>query len=376
MKTKYNTATARERWLLKLNNIRKQIDLIDSKILQLLTSRMEQVVIARKLKKEIYDPGREDQIIQKLRESTNILLKADFLEKVYRTVFDESKKNQERGLEVIAFQGNHGAYSEVAAKNWNALLATVACDQFSDVFDGLNSGIYDFGIVPVENTLGGVVGQVNDLMIHTQLHVVGAIEIPIVHCLLANYECKESEIRKVFSHPQALTQCRHFISHNNFEPNTYFDTAGAAKMIMERASKNAAAIASRLAGELYHLQVIKEGIEDFKKNRTRFLVLSKEKLETQGDKCSLVFSTPNKAGTLFHVLAKFAEKKINLTRIESIPNQFGDFAFFLDFEGSEHDKDVRDILGFLEGETEKFRLIGCYKERKLETIETSTDQFA
>jgi len=337
---------------------------------------MEKVVIARKLKRDVYDPAREEQIIEKLRSSTNILLKADFLEQIYRTLFEESKKNQERGLKVIAFQGQHGAYSEVAARNWDSSLATVPCSQFSDVFDGLSNGIYDYGIVPVENTLGGVVGQVNDLMIHTPLHIVGAIEIPIVHCLLAGYETDPKEIRKVFSHPQALAQCRHFIAKRQFEPTTYFDTAGAAKMIMEQGSKNAAAIASRLAGELYHLNVVEEGIEDFNTNRTRFLVLSKDKIDTQGRKCSVVFSTPNKAGTLFKVLEKFAEKKLNLTRIESIPNQFGKFAFFLDFEGSEHDTAVLDVLAFLEGHTENYRLIGCYNERKLDQVVTSRDQFA
>jgi len=361
---------------LKLKNVRKQIDLIDSKILQLLTSRMEQVVIARKLKKKIYDPDREEQIIEKLRKSTNILLKDDFLENIYRTVFQESRKNQERGLEVIAFQGQHGAYSEVAAHNWNPEYATVACDQFSDVFEGVSEGIYDYGIVPVENTLGGVVGQVNDLMIHSKLHVVGAIEIPIAHCLLVSQECDPAEVVKVYSHPQALTQCRHYITGKGYEPRSFFDTAGAAKMIMEQNAKNAGAIASRLAGELYHLNVVEEGIEDFDKNRTRFLVLSLEKKETRGNKCSIVFSTANKAGTLFHVLEKFAEQQLNLTRIESIPNQFGNFAFFLDFEGSEHDPKVVEVLSFLEKHTDVFRLIGCYQERKLAAVNSEKDQFA
>ncbi|PIE01112.1 MAG: prephenate dehydratase [Acidobacteria bacterium] len=349
---------------MKLKNVREQIDLIDSKILQLLTSRMEQVVIARKLKKEIFDPKREKQILEKLKDSTNILLRADFLEQIYETMFTESKRNQERGLKLIAFQGEHGAYSEVAAHSWNADLATIACERFSNVFEGVQRGIYDLGIVPVENTLGGVVGEVNDLMIHTDLHIVGAIEIPIEHCLLALESANEKTIRKVYSHSQALTQCRHFINKRDYEPVAYFDTAGSARMLMERGTKSMAAIASRWAGDLYHLNVLQEGIEDFETNRTRFLILSKQKIDTDGQKCSIIFSTENKAGSLYSVLQMFASRKVNLTRIESIPNQFGKYVFFLDFEGSEKDDHVQAILGHLEETTRDFRLIGCYNESK------------
>jgi prephenate dehydratase/chorismate mutase/prephenate dehydratase len=253
----------------------------------------------------------------------------------------------------------------VASREWDSTLVPVACSRFALVFEGVKSGLYDFGIVPVENTLGGVVWEVNELLINTDLHVVGAVSLPIQLCLLALPGTNYQEIRSAYSHPQALAQCRHFLARNKLEPLPYPDTAGAAKMLAEERPKASAAIASKLSAELYNLDIIKEGIEDLDINMTRFLVLSKGVNMEEGDKCSLVFSTEHKAGTLFKVLEVFAKKGINLTRIESIPNEPGNYAFFLDFLGSKKDEYVMEALGEAEKITNNFRLMGCYKERKL-----------
>ena len=136
-------------------------------------------------------------------------------------------------------------------------------------------------------------------------------------------------------------------------------------MLMEERPKASAAIASKLAAELYDLEIIKEDIQDLDRNVTRFLVLSSEESKGEGDKCSIIFSTEHKAGTLFHVLEEFAREDINLTRIESIPNEPGNYAFFVDFVGSSKDKNVVEAMKKVKGITTHFKLIGCYKERQV-----------
>jgi len=346
--------------------IREKIDTIDSQILQLLNDRMEQALLVRKFKAEIEDMNREMEIFEKIGNTSMALIQRGFLEKIYTEIIRESKTLQQKGLEVIAFQGEHGAYGEMAAGEWNRELIPFPCNTFAEVFDGVGSGLYEYGIVPVENTLGGSVDQVNQLLIHTDLYVVGAVVLPVHHCLLAPAGANHRDIRTVYSHPQALSQCRQFLSRNSLEPLPYNDTAGAAKMLADKKPKRAGAIASRLAADLYHLEVLKQGIEDLDRNITRFLVLSRKENPEQGEKCSIIFATEHKAGTLFRSLEAFASRHISLTRIESIPNEPGNYAFFLDFEGSSHSDAVVEALQDIKETTTWLRLIGCYNERSVQ----------
>jgi prephenate dehydratase/chorismate mutase/prephenate dehydratase len=350
---------------MNLKTIRKNIDLLDSEILKLLKDRMEQVLLAKKFKSQIEDSQRENEVLERIRQNSTGLINADFIEKIYIEIIKESKNLQQNDWELIAFQGEHGAYGEVASRKWNNYLIPIPCREFADVFDGVKDGLYDFGIVPVENTLGGVVGPVNELLISSELNFVGAVELPIHLCLLALPDTDHREIHSVYSHPQALAQCRQFLARNRLDPIQFHDTAGAAKMLMETRPKASAAIASKLSAALYNLEILKEDIEDLDRNLTRFIVLSREKNLEDGDKCSIIFSTEHKAGTLFRVLEVFAKKNINLTRIESIPDEPGNYAFFLDFDGSNKDKKVVEALGEVKEITRSFRLMGCYKERKV-----------
>ena len=350
---------------MNLEVIRKNIDLLDSELLKLLKDRMEQVLLTKKFKSQIEDRQREKEVLDKIRKNSSGLINADFIEKIYIEIIKESKNLQQNDWELIAFQGEHGAYGEVASREWNSDMVPIPCREFADVFDGVKEGVYDYGIVPVENTLGGNVGQVNDLIIKTDLHFVGAVELPIHLCLLALPETDHREIHSVYSHPQALAQCRNFLARNKLDPVQFHDTAGAAKMLMETRPKASAAIASKLSAELYNLEILKENIEDLERNLTRFIVLSKEENPEDGDKCSVIFSTEHKAGTLFQVLEVFANENINLTRIESIPDEPGSYAFFLDFVGSNKDQNVVRALDRVKDITRSFRLMGCYKERKI-----------
>lgn len=351
---------------MKLDEIRQNIDLIDSKILKLLNDRMEQGLLAKKFKEKIEDPQREKDVLKAVKNNANALLESKFSEDVYNTIIAFSKKLQTKDLIITGFQGEHGAYSEEAVRCYNKEYVTIPCTTFNEVFEGVNSGMYDYGIVPVENTLGGMVGPVNELLINTELNIVGAIEMPVHHSLLMVPGTDHREIREVYSHSQALAQCRRFLSRNNLVPVPFYDTAGAASMLAEKQPRGAACIAGKLAAELYNLEILKENIEDLNSNRTRFLLLSKTVPVDDGSKSTITFSTEHKAGTLFGVLELFARAGINLTRIESIPNEPGNYSFFLDFDGSVKDKTVVETLEKAEEQTSGFKVLGCYNEKIIE----------
>jgi len=349
-----------------LDEIRKKLDKIDFQILKLLNTRMELGLKTKKLKVAIEDYEREAELLDKIRSKSGALIAPKFCEKLFKEIIAESKKLQNKDYKLIGYQGEPGAYGQVAAMEWQKDLVPIPCTEFTQVFENTTSGLYDFGIVPVENTLGGTVSQVNQLVLNTKLFIVGAVELPIHHCLLAQSGTDYRELRAVYSHYQALEQCHHFVVRNNLEPIPYYDTAGAAKMLSENAPKASAAIASKLCAEIYNLDIIKENIEDFDKNITRFLVFSKEENQKNGKKCSIVFSTEHKAGILFKVLELFAKENINLTRIESLPNQQGSFAFFLDFVGAKNDVKVQKTLEAVQSITVNFRFLGCYNEVKVD----------
>ncbi|VVB98330.1 Prephenate dehydratase [uncultured archaeon] len=348
---------------MELEEMRRKIESADYGILKLLNERMEAAVRLRKLKTSIADPEREKEVLKYVRAHSRNMLNPDFSEKLFRLIMEESKALQAREGKLAGFQGEHGAYSEVAALSYDSRFIPMPCTEFNEVFEGVKKGQLDFGLVPVENSLEGAIAQVNDLLIETDLKIAGEISIPIHHNLLALPGTDYRDIRAVYSHPQALAQCRGFISRNKLEPKPFYDTAGAAKMLSEERMKGAAVIASALCAELYNLEIIKENIEDHGSNSTRFLVLAKEAGREQGDKCSIIFSTKHEAGALFRILKVFADAGINLTRIES--RRIRDerkYAFLLDFQGSDKDEKVRKALSAVESESAMYKFMGCYKE--------------
>jgi prephenate dehydratase/chorismate mutase len=351
--------------MMDLKDIRKQIDFLDSRILRLLNDRMEFALMSKKLKTNIEDNDREKALLDRIRQNSPGLINSEFIEKVYKEIIKESKNLQQTDFSLIGFKGQHGAYDEIASREWNTDLIPIPCDGYAQVFEGVRTGLFDYGIVAVENTLGGIVGEVNEILINTDLYVVGAIELPISLCLLVLSGADHREIRTIHSSSQALDQCSNFLSRNNLEPVQCYDSAGAAKMLAEEMPQGAAVIASKLAAEIYGLHVIKEDVDNFGNNVTRFLILSKEENREEGDKCSIVFSTEHRAGTLFNALEIFARKNINLTRIGSIRSSMGDYTFFLDFIGSNKDENVVAALKDVEAVTVNYRFMGCYKEKKI-----------
>ena len=351
-----------------IHYLREEIDRLDFEVLKLLKTRMETALKIRKFKRHdaITDDAREQQVITRVRSHAAALglLHPDFVEHVFNKVIEQSKILQNEGHLLIGFQGEHGAYSEVAARAYNPNFVYIPCLEFGDVFESVSKGFLDLGIVPVENSLGGAITQVNELLIDTDLRVIGDIKIPIHHCLLTLPGTDYREIRMVYSHPQALTQCRNFVSRNRLEPQPYYDTAGAARMLSIDRPQAVAAIASALCAEIYNLEIIKEGIEDHEENRTRFLVISREDAPEPGTKCSIIFSAAHRAGALFEILRVFADARINLTRIESMPNRQdpGNYYFFVDFEGNLADANITAVLEAVQANTVMYKFLGCYRE--------------
>jgi prephenate dehydratase/chorismate mutase/prephenate dehydratase len=355
---------------MNLDDLRKDIDGLDARILALLNERMEKAILTRRFKDGIVDSGREAAVLERVRRSSRCLLDPEFSAGLYKSVLEESKTLQAKKLETIGFQGEHGAYSEMAARAWAPAAATIPCREFVDVFDAVESGLCDYGIVPVENTLGGLIGPVNSILIYTGLRIVAAADMAVSHCLLAVPGSDHREIRTVLSHSQALAQCRRFLSRNKLDPEPFYDTAGAAREVAQTRPKGTAAIASRFAAELYDLDILKESIQDSDNNRTRFFVLAKggarDGVPAGCSKGSAVFSAEgDKAGALYGVLEIFARRGINLTRIESVPDKPGDYAIFIDFEGSDKDERVVQALSEAEKAARGFRLLGFYDEMRI-----------
>jgi prephenate dehydratase/chorismate mutase/prephenate dehydratase len=343
--------------------IRSAIDAIDYEVVKLLSRRMEHALRLKRLKKDVFEPEREREVIERVRSFSHHAASPDFMERLYGMIIDESRRVQGEDLRLVGFQGEHGAYSEVAALRYDQGLVPIPCESFHEVFSLVEAGQLDCGIVPVENSLEGAVTEVSDLLIETKLRVAGEVSIPVHHCLLALPEQDYRDLRTVYSHPQALAQCRESLGRHRLEARPFYDTAGAALMLREQRPAAAAVIASRLCAELYHLEVLNENMEDSDSNATRFLVISKTAGAEGGDKCSVVLSVAHRPGGLFSVLKVLSDADMNMTRIESRPlrKDPGRYAFFVDFEGSDGDERIKAALEGMKKRSTSFTFLGCYK---------------
>ncbi len=267
----------------------------------------------------------------------------------------------------VAFQGERGAYSESAAMTFfKDPIETVPYPTFHDALESTEEGTTDYSILPVENSLEGSVGESYDLLLTTKLIVTGEIYHRIRHCLIG-FDGMD-KIDTVYSHPQALGQCRKFIQDRHLKPVPTYDTAGSVKILLELKKDNIACIASRRAAEIYKVPVIKEGIEDNASNYTRFLVLSKERrAKSQRDKTSIIFSIKHVPGALFDVLEKFHSNKINLTKIESRPTKATpwEYNFYVDLEGNQGDPNIADALEKIKPNTIFLKILGSYPRAEL-----------
>lgn len=268
----------------------------------------------------------------------------------------------------VAFQGERGAYSEEAAFLFFGPRIQVApYEGLPQVFEAVEKGKVDFGIVPIENSLEGSVNETYDLLLGFKLRVSGEINLRVVHCLIASPRTVLSDVKTVYSHPQALAQCRKFLEDVACELVPTYDTAGSVKMIKDKNLADAAAVASERAADIYGMKVISRGIEDKQNNYTRFFVLSKEDAPPSGeDKTSIIFSVKHVPSALFRALEEFAVRNINLTKIESRPTRqkAWEYNFYLDFEGHRTKRRCQEALRGLEKKSIFLKVLGSYPKAK------------
>ena len=275
--------------------------------------------------------------------------------------------------EAIAFQGARGAFSEEATRQLlGPEIAVMPCERFEDIFRGVKEGRAAGAMVPIENTLAGSVHENYDHLVNFELPIVAETNVRIVHNLIALKGVPFSGIKRVFSHPVALNQCRDFFARNpRVERIPFYDTAGSVKMIAEERLKDAAAIASSVAAEIYGARILRRSIEDDRRNFTRFFLLRTPEYALQHPvkversaawKTSLVFSTRNVPGSLFRALSAFALRDLNLIKIESRPlrGKPWEYLFYLDFLGRADSPNAQNALNHLAELADFLRVLGCY----------------
>ncbi len=267
------------------------------------------------------------------------------------------------------FQGERGAFSEIAVRQ---LLGSesdpIPFERFDQVFQGLADKKVDAAVIPMENTLHGSVIENYDHLLHYDVEVVGETSVRIVHNLIALPGVAFKDVTEVYSHPVALNQCLRFFQQNpQVEKKIFYDTAGSVKMLAETKRRDAAAIASNLAADIYGARILKRGIEDDRANFTRFFLLQRAGGSVKGKmpaskKISIAFSTKNEAGSLFRSLAALALRDLSLTKIESRPlkGKAWEYMFYVDFEGQLKDERVQNAIRHLRETADFVKVLGAY----------------
>ncbi len=266
----------------------------------------------------------------------------------------------------VAFQGEPGAYSEEAAVAlYGADLELLACETFDEVFEAVEAKDCERGVVPLENSLAGSIHRNYDLLLRHSLYIVGEHDLRVSHCLIAHPGVRLEDVRRVYSHPQALAQCEGSLAAlAGVEVISAPDTAGSVRLVRERGWQDAAAIASESAARLYGMQVLRRGFEDEKTNFTRFVALGREQAPTSGGerKTSLAFAGKNEPGLLFRCLSAFALRSIDLSKIESRPIRGvpWQYVFYLDFAGGMDEERCQRAVDQLNEMATFVRVFGSY----------------
>jgi prephenate dehydratase len=269
----------------------------------------------------------------------------------------------------IAFQGDFGANSDMACRDQFPELSPLPCATFEDALMAVDSGDADLGMIPIENTLAGRVADIHLLLPESRLHIIGEYFMPIRFQLMVLPGVKKEEIRTVHSHIHALGQCRRIVRMNGWKAIVAGDTAGAAKMVSEEQDRSMAALAPRLAADLYGLEILEENVEDSENNVTRFVVLSRDRIvparNSTDEKIvtTFVFNVRNIPAALYKAMGGFATNNINMTKLESyqLGGKFVATQFYADIEGHPDDENVKHAMDELKFFSTEVRVLGTYR---------------
>ena len=376
---------------MELKDYRDQLDRIDGQLVSLFKERMETVKSIADYKKEHNTPvlaaGREREILyrvtglcgEELQEYTKLLystlleLSRDYQEDRLNT--EESKLCREilaaaehsgafPSRAVVACQGMEGAYSQMACDKLFSLPQIMYFNRFDGVFRAVEAGMCRYGILPIENSSAGSVTEVYDLMEKYNCKIVRSLKLKIEHCLLAKPGAKLSDIKEVVAHEQALNQCGEFLKVRGVKITIFSNNAAAAQYVSQSDRTDIAAIASAGCADLYGLHILTDRVSNTDHNYTRFICISKNLEIFEGaNRITFVASASHRPGSLYSLLAKFAAKGMNISKLESrpIPGKDFEFRFYFDVEASVHSPDTQKILSQLEKE-DFFTFLGAYSE--------------
>lgn len=373
-----------------LSEIREQIDVVDQKLVDLYAQRMQLTEQVAEYKistgKKVFDKEREEAKLAKVSGMVETPYLKKGVGELFAQLMSMSRKRQyqlmvEQGItpklafeeveklpdeEVrIVYQGVDGAYAQVAMQQYfKNTKNSYHVETWRDAMEAIKNGDADYAVLPIENSSAGIVSENYDLLVEYDNCVVGEQIIKIDHCLLGTKEAELSDIKVVYSHPQALMQCGHYLEeHREWEKQSYKNTAMAAKKVEEDGQVSQAAIANALTADIYGLKILKQSIQDNPNNCTRFLIVAGKKMYVKGaNKISICFEVPHASGTLYNMLSHFIFNNLNMNKIESRPigDRNWEYRFFIDFEGNLNDGAVQNVLQGINEEAENLKILGNY----------------
>ncbi len=368
--------------------LRKKINEIDRRLVELFEDRMKTTNDVALLKKkyniDVFDAKREDTVI----ERTQALLKnqemRDEIKNFFQTLMDISKKSQRKIITPkiettqfsdkadlnVGYLGLKGSFSHIAAEEVFADSAKLKnYDTFRAIFEGMKNSEISYAILPAENTETGSITSVVDLLAKYGYFIVAEKLLPVSHSLLGIKGAKLNDIKKVYSHPEPLAQCRLFLNkHSDIQTYPSLSTADAAMTVSKLGDKSAACIASKKAAGIYGLNVILQNIQNSGNNTTRFVVIAKSPYKSEScDKTSIVFMLEHKPGSLFNMLKVFSDDGVNVLKLESrpLPDRPFEYLFHLDFEGSIYNENIAATIEKVKQKAASFIYLGCYKREIL-----------
>lgn len=350
-----------------LRKLRDKIDKIDDEILELLNRRAGYVVDVGNIKKtekvKYHAPERERQILKRLTAHNEGPFPNDALKSIYREIISASLALEEP-LKVTCL-GPLATFTHLAAlRHFGSSADFIPVDSIKKVFENVETGKAEYGVVPIENSNEGVVSYTLDMFMDSELQVVAEIILQISHNLLSRQRAK-SRVKKIYSHPQALAQCRGWIESNLPGIPVAESTSTARAAELAARNRNSAAIAGDIAARMYDLNIIEKNIEDSRYNITRFLVISKEfPRKTGNDKTSIMFSIKDRPGSLYEILLPFKKARINLTKIESRPSKrkAWEYIFFVDMEGHMDNKKIKHAIDQVKKGCFYLKILGSYPQ--------------
>ena len=353
-----------------LRNLRSQIDKLDLQILKLVNDRAGHAAEIGKLKNdhgsEVFSPAREEEVLENVLEANKGPLDTGVVRSIFREIMSGSRALQK--VLKVAYLGPEYSYSHLAAvERFGQAVDFMGVGSIAAVFEEVNRGHTDFGVAPLENSTDGRVADTLEMFIRLpQLKISAEVRLRIHHNLMAT--CDQQEIRRIYSKPQALSQCRNWLAKNVPQASIHEVASTATAAELAQRERGAAAVASQQAAVRYGLRILCPDIEDSPFNETRFAVIGMQECEKTGhDKTSTMYRLPHEPGSLVEALNIFKSNKLNLTWIESFPAPSGkaEYVFFLDFEGHVDDPKVKKALAALETHCEHLTVLGSYPIAKL-----------